>query len=142
MFAVGDSTVWKGDSVKDTVSVPIKISEEEIAERVAEMLFSSMHDQVESMAREIVTKKLTALVDSKGGAIIDAMLDGEIHETNSYGEVLRSKPAKPLREFIADRALAWMMEKVDSRGERYGCSDSATSRISWIVAKRVEEVLR
>ena len=128
--------------MESSVNIPITVSQEEVTDKVVYAILDNMQGQVEAMARDIVTKKISALVDSRGGAIIDAMLDGEIHETNSYGEVLRGKPAKPLREFIADRALAWMMEKVDSRGERYGCSDSGTSRINWIVAKRVEEAIR
>lgn len=91
-----------------------------LAGLVAERLAKAMDDEMRAVVRETVAERATTRV----AEIIDEVITGEIHQTNTWGE--RTGKTTTLREMIADQIKDQLTRKVNSRGEteRYASNGS------------------
>lgn len=121
------------------------ITREDVVEKAAERLLEELSDTDESWIDSLKSRVLTA-VTAKATTHIDAVLaetvsrlaDTEFTPVDEWGD--RKGKATTLREMIKTRALSYLTQKVDERGNP-STYHAAMSRATWLAQKAAEDAM-
>jgi hypothetical protein len=84
------------------------------------------------------TKAVREMVNRIVPPIIEEIVRSPFIPTNQWGE--KKGTPTTLREIVAETAKGWLLEKVNSRGERDSYREDTRERIVWLVRTETEEV--
>lgn len=100
-----------------TVQAEIDLDDEQLDGRVINAAAAQLLNQISLTSRyggtvsDIITSKLEEIVAGR----VEELLDKEISQVDRYGDLIKG-PNKTFREVFAERAEAFLTERVDSTG--------------------------
>jgi hypothetical protein len=123
------------------------ITKDDIIDRAADKLieccgdgdFASLATTLERRVADVLLKESSPKIDAILAAALEKIVDLPFTPVDEWGEPKKVAPTT-LREMVKAKALAYLTEKVDDRGQKTPYHEAST-RAAWLASKVAAEAI-